>query len=362
MIFFFSHCVFKWLRNIFFIHIKRERYIWSHLDLVIYIYSLSRLPHESWPRYREQQSNSRYGQRRERTHPTNQVLDSARQVLDSDFCLTTVSSKMTTPLLQDPETPNANNGSPPTPVSGPSDVKQAIRGFLKGFEQVLDWSPFIVVSSLQGNYSPTVALGWGTLTGAALVLYKWIIESAFGFGKNDFGMGENETPNKWFPKTLDLGQFLLFGLLFLSAFLLKFLASDQQTAHYIEEMLGLWLTTGGMALIMWVSILREQSFVYDYVKNEMPLFIYKRFKIGMTLVVTMHPLLVTFCYGGYSDLAPNWVNQMGNIFTVGQFFILAYGMVENGKESGKAEKIKNRVKEAKEKMRRGGKFGFGFHW
>lgn len=306
--------------------------------------------------------------------------------------------------------PSDQQGPPPSPSPTRKTLfPHILKGIWKAVESVLDWSPFIVVQTLQGSYPPTFSLGWGTGAAAGLLLFKFLAEcgvsppisSGNGNAENTVTTNNGPTTNNgsldggrdwrnWTPSTMDLGQFLLFGFLYVSAQI----ATGSSDGEYAGNLLILWFnpfTTGGMALIMYTSILRGKPFVYDYVKKEMPEFVFNRLiskkwfrekvdqvaifwvkiLVCMTLIVCVHPLLVTVFFGGddrdfgkaeeNSGVEENSVtggdfgkadlerlNQLGNILTVGQFVILAYGMFRSAVEGGRQERIKKRVKQVKE--------------
>ena len=75
-----------------------------------------------------------------------------------------------------------------------------LAGILKAVAGVLDWLPLIAVSSLNGSCSPAVALGAGTAAGGFVLLLQCLKKQCYD-------------PRTIFPKVMDLGQFGLFGLL-----------------------------------------------------------------------------------------------------------------------------------------------------
>ena len=75
-----------------------------------------------------------------------------------------------------------------------------LAGILNAVEGVLDWLPQIAVSSMSGSYSPAVALSAGTSAAAFVLLLQRLKQQFYD-------------PRTIFPKVLDLGQFGLFGLL-----------------------------------------------------------------------------------------------------------------------------------------------------
>lgn len=251
----------------------------------------------------------------------------------------------------------SEEGGPLLSQAGSSASRQqeppsVLDGLLKAAEQILDWSPFIAVQCLQG-YSPTIALGCGALAAALLLVIKWFVEG------NVAGS---------FPRTLDFGQFLVFGALYC----LALLATSMDNSDYYGKLLVLWfnpLTTGGMTVIMWASVLRGRPFVYEYVEHTMPDFVFDKLisrkwfrdilleatmfwlKImaAMTAIVSVQPLLVTVFFEGCLEKdTSGHMETLGNVLTVGQMIILAYGITESAKAGGRQESIKTRVREVKQ--------------
>lgn len=230
------------------------------------------------------------------------------------------------------------------------DVGRAVGlGLLKAFNQIIDWSPLITVNTLQGSYPPVTALFYGTVAAVVVLVYAFLKRCL------DF-----EQPGAVFPKTLDLGQFLLFGVLWV-------LALAFESNAYIGEQLVLWFnpfTTGGITLIMWASILRGRPFILEFVQAQMPAPVWKRmsakkwfldilteaawFWVGilfaMTAIVTIQPLIVSLCYDG--KVNPT-MQDVGNFFTAGQFVILFFGIFTSAREATKRERHKERAKEVK---------------
>ena len=222
-------------------------------------------------------------------------------------------------------------------------------GVLKTLETVFDYAPLICTQILSG--SPVDALGAGTLA-AVFVLCVAFLKLRF-----------LDQPGAPFPKTLDVGQFLLFGLLWV-------LALATQGNEYAGRLLILWFnpfTTGGIALIQWVTIKRGRPFVFEYVQAQMPPPIWARLSskkwfrdilseiamfwvrilAAMTLVVSIQPLIVT-CVSddGKADAA---MQNLGNVGTVAQFVILAYGLCVSAVESGKRDAAKKLARDVKDR-------------
>eukprot|EP00746_Dinoflagellata_sp_MGD_P015173 gnl/MRDRNA2_/MRDRNA2_133601_c0_seq1.p1 gnl/MRDRNA2_/MRDRNA2_133601_c0~~gnl/MRDRNA2_/MRDRNA2_133601_c0_seq1.p1 ORF type:complete len:505 (+),score=45.96 gnl/MRDRNA2_/MRDRNA2_133601_c0_seq1:72-1586(+) len=225
-------------------------------------------------------------------------------------------------------------------------------GLVRAIENILDWLPLITVQVLNGSASPVVALGWGTAAAAFVLLLAFLKTQCF------------KKPGAVYPKTLDLGQFLLFGFLWILALVFK-------NNKYIDKLLVLWFnpfTTAGIAIIMWVSILRGRAFVLEFVQAQMPPPVWARLSskkwfinilteaawfwvkilVAMTAIVTIQPLLVTFLYAGEVN---QMMSNLGNVLTVGQFCILFYGMRKSAKDGMRRETNKKRVREVKERGR-----------
>eukprot|EP00592_Proboscia_alata_P026159 CAMPEP_0194443490 /NCGR_PEP_ID=MMETSP0176-20130528/126735_1 /TAXON_ID=216777 /ORGANISM="Proboscia alata, Strain PI-D3" /LENGTH=516 /DNA_ID=CAMNT_0039269749 /DNA_START=14 /DNA_END=1564 /DNA_ORIENTATION=- len=262
------------------------------------------------------------------------------------------------PLLQKPS--NARNATSPDADASHHGIKASFVVIIKGLEGILDWSPFILVQSLQGSYSPASALGAGFLA-AIFVLF-------YAFMKHHLVLRNSLYHNhiaKFKPKALDIGQFFLFGFLFLSALLLQSVLKSSGT------LLVLWfnpVTTGGMGLIMWLSVVRGRPFVFDYAESAMPPVIWARLSnekwfrdklieasifwihimLAMTAIVTIQPIAVTCFYGGNAkNDSSGRMTVLGNLLAIGQFVILFYGFYENAKASPEA-KIK-RIRQVKNK-------------
>ena len=99
--------------------------------------------------------------------------------------------------LSDPLLPGSD---PLSTALAPPYRLPVLAGILKAVGGVLDWLPLIAVSSLNGSYSPAVALGAGTGAGAFVLLLQCLKQQCYD-------------PRTIFPKVMDLGQFGLFGLL-----------------------------------------------------------------------------------------------------------------------------------------------------
>ena len=99
--------------------------------------------------------------------------------------------------MSDPLLPDSDPASDPFARTYRFPV---LAGILKAVEAVLDWLPFIAVSSLNGSCSPAVALGAGTAAGGFVLLLQCLKKQCYD-------------PRTIFPKVMDLGQFGLFGLL-----------------------------------------------------------------------------------------------------------------------------------------------------
>ena len=101
--------------------------------------------------------------------------------------------------MSDPLLPDSDPASDPFARTYRFPV---LAGILKAVEAVLDWLPFIAVSSLNGSYSPSVALGSGAAAGALVLLLQFLKHQCYD-------------PGSIFPKVMDLGQFSLFAILWL---------------------------------------------------------------------------------------------------------------------------------------------------
>ena len=156
----------------------------------------------------------------------------------------------------DPLLPGSDPPPAPSARFAPAYRFPVLAGILKAVESVLDWLPLIAVSSLSGSYPPSVALASGTAAGALVLLLQFLKKRFYH-------------PGAVFPKTMDLGQFGLFGILWVLSVLL-------QSNQLAGKLLVLWfnpVTTGGVGLIMWISIIQGRPFVLDYVQGEMPDFV-----------------------------------------------------------------------------------------
>lgn len=234
-------------------------------------------------------------------------------------------------------------------------------------ENILDWSPFIVVQILGGGLtSLTTAFLGGTMAAVLVIFYSYLKSVPFtAAASTPTTSAAVSSATSFQPKILDLGQFYLFGSLYLLALISEKCAPSPNAAAYIQQQLFLWfnpLTTGGMALIMYMSIVNGRPFVYDYVEAQMPSDIYKTLMskqwfrnilqqvamfwvktlTAMTIIVMIQPILVTIFYGGNpsNDLS-GYMNTMGISLTVSQFAILAFAFHTSHKMRGKdAEKTK----------------------
>ena len=99
--------------------------------------------------------------------------------------------------LSDPLLPGSD---PLSTALAPPYRFPVLAGILKAVAGVLDWLPLIAVSSLNGSCSPAVALGSGTAAGGFILLLQCLKKQCYD-------------PRTIFPKVMDLGQFGLFGLL-----------------------------------------------------------------------------------------------------------------------------------------------------
>ena len=230
------------------------------------------------------------------------------------------------------------------------DVPRAVAfALFKIFDQVIDYSPLITVNSLQGSYPPATALLCGTLAAVVVLIYAFL--------KRLCGL---EQPDAVFPKTLDFGQFLLFGFLYVLAFAFE-------NDPYIAKLTLLWFnpfTTGGITLIMWVSIVRDRPFVFEIVRAQMPAAVWRRMSsrkwfldilveaawfwvwimFAMTAIVTVQPLMVTlFCDGNVDST----MRDFGNAMTAGQFCILFFGLYTSYKAGTQRERNKARARDLK---------------
>ena len=243
-------------------------------------------------------------------------------------------------------------------------VKGIIKGIIKGIENFLDFVPFIIVQSLIGSQSPTFALGAGALS-AALVFFYSFLKHCFRTGTN---VGTIQLILGFQPKTMDVGSFMLFGTLYVTAQLLQSLSNNDAIGMYLL----LWfnpITTGGLALIMYYSILRGRPFVYDYAQDTIPAGVWERLisrvwfqdiltkaaifwvKIltAMTVIVTIQPLLVTLLYQGDVNMDTSGLMiTIGNWLAGGQFLILFYGFYVNARMQGRGRRNTKRARNMKQ--------------
>lgn len=249
--------------------------------------------------------------------------------------------------------------------SNKSDEKTTVSVLWKIVETVLDWSPFIIAQSLlspsssSSNLSVTMVFLWAFLAAAGLLLYK--------FWKQKKKL-KKYSSSSYKPASIDLGQFLLFGLLFAVSHLFFGKSSAGEENDFL---LILWcnpLTSGGMCFIMWASIyIRHRPFVYDYVEPEMPPYVWKRLSskkwfrdillkaskfwvnltAWMTLLASIQPLLVT-CYGGVYNDIPRFMDTLGSWLSLSQLVILSYGLYETDEPKRKKASTIKRVQEVKQ--------------
>ena len=269
----------------------------------------------------------------------------------------------TTPLISPKSSSTSNNSAS---INSSDNIVKAFAGLLNVVEGILDWSPFIAVTSISGNdYPPVTAFFGGTLA-AAFVLFYWFLKFKYLSNTSPEWAGR-----KYKPKSLDLGQFLLFGFLFVFSYLVQISLSPEKQQN-IEDLLILWfnpLTTAGIGIIMWISVVCVRPFVFDYAEAQMPAEIWTRLSSKkwfrdqltvaamfwvnllavMTLVVTIQPILVTIFYDGdpMND-ASGFMSALGLWLTSCQLLILFYGFYENAKSQGRSAAIKKRVCEVKD--------------
>lgn len=238
-----------------------------------------------------------------------------------------------------PEVPAAT-----TPVK--SAMLGVLCGILKGVEKGLDFSPLITVQILKGSHPPLVAMGGGTLAAAIVMVYA-LFKICLGFGP----------PGVAFPKTLDLGLFLLFGGLWLLALVF-------QENAYVGRLLVLWfnpVTTGGIATIMWVSVVCGRSFVAEAAQAQLPPRVWQKLasrkwfrdtldevawfwvKIlsAMAGLVTVQPLVVTLFYAGSASES---MQTVGTVLQGGQYAVLFYGIVATARDMGKRGRARARAR------------------
>ncbi|GFH59888.1 hypothetical protein CTEN210_16364 [Chaetoceros tenuissimus] len=230
--------------------------------------------------------------------------------------------------------------------------------FIEILENVLDWSPFISVQILgSGTYVLSTAFLVGTLAAAFVIVYSFLRSASSSF------------THTFTPKILDVGQLVLFGSLYILALISN---NAGKYTSYLQQLLFLWfnaLTTGGMGLIMWTSVLNGKPFVFDYAKVKMPPALYDKLisknwfrkkltevamfwvKIlgTMTIIVTIQPLLVTIFYSGNPKNDPSgFMALLGLWLTIGQIVILSCAMFYSAQKGRANEIIKKRVRLVKE--------------
>ena len=233
-------------------------------------------------------------------------------------------------------------------------LNDIVISILKGIENALDWSPLITVQVMNGSYDPVDSLGGGTIAASIVILISFL---KYLCKHREDGINASE----FRPKTLDLGQFILFGMLWLLAF-------RYRKNEYVGNFLVLWFnsfTTGGIGIIMWISVLREKPFVIEFAENKVPPNVWKQisskkwFRLmltkvamfwvniiaAMTAIVSIQPFLVTFFYNGKVNSS---MNVLGNILTGGQFLILFYGIYQSAQSTSNQERNKKLVRKIKE--------------
>jgi len=246
------------------------------------------------------------------------------------------SDRETTPLIsKDEEVADVDPEENTIPTPAPTGKRNACSKIL---ETIVDWLPFIVANVLIGNgASPVVSLGAGAVAAACLLLYH--------FAKKKFSSQDMNPAAP--PRLLEIGQFVLFASCYISAFIL---CSTGKDIHKTAIFLNLWfnpITTGGMALIMWLSVVMGRPFVYDFAQEAMPEFIWlqlsskKYFRkvldgiaifwyksiFAMTVVLTIVPVLLTCFYGGDFQNDPSGRMMFwNNIFLFCQLPIFVYAM------------------------------------
>lgn len=280
-------------------------------------------------------------------------------------------------------------------VSGTTKCKQALYGILfgllKGLESMLDWSPFIVVSSLGTDNAPAWVFAAGTAAAAFVLLYSFLKGKYARWSAERAGTPERFMPRAIFPKSLDLGQFVLFGLLWMVTCGISLLEDNTRSTgkssaddhSTLSDLLVLWfnsITTAGMGLIMWWSVfIGKRPFVFDYVEGTMPPFVWNklierqwfrdflteaallwvRILAAMTAIVSIYPFIVSciFIFGqdpsdgaNSSTLrdtirsAPQWLVTVRDVMNVGQFVIVGYGVWRSAEDATQPEKMKSRVR------------------
>ena len=144
---------------------------------------------------------------------------------------------------KDVENGGTQNDVAPIPNANANPCKLVMLGLLKAFESTLEWSPFVAVMSMQSTYPPVIALGTGALVVFIIILYSLMKKIIIGsMNKSDEAATVSSIISEFRPKTLDLGQFVLFGSLAVLSFLLQYVS-----AVHAAELLVLWfnpITTG----------------------------------------------------------------------------------------------------------------------
>ncbi len=266
-----------------------------------------------------------------------------------------------------------------------------IFGNFLAFQSVLDWSPFFVVQSMIGFYSPAITFRAGALAAASAIIHSYSKhiqalrsnpneEEGGGTGINadiEKNKGSDGTVTEsastgtiatvedtpFQAKLLDMGQLILFGALYLLTILLQLVWSN--AGMYLL----LWfnpITTGGMGCIMTITVIRGRPFVYDYVKPTMPPQVWNRLMSKrwyqnalmeaatfwiklltvMTVIVTIQPLLVTLYYDGNAENDySGWMTFLRFWLTVGQFVILFYAFYVTFKMQTRQRRVRRRVRE-----------------
>lgn len=253
----------------------------------------------------------------------------------------------------------------------PQELPQS--GILSTIEHILDWLPFMMVQGLVTSHGPVVALGCGTVAATFVIIYSWIKANCRATettgSTSSFSLSSQKADGvapAWHPKTLDVGQLVLFAALWILAWATEHNELD-------GKLLVLWfnpVTTGGMALIMLASILRGKPFILSAAESKMPLGMFKKLSTRrfflqkitemayfwvkilatMTILISIQPILVCVMYGGDVDKDQNGqMAALGGLLSLCQVPILFYGLYVSSGMQRKRKAAKKRVKEVKQK-------------
>eukprot|EP00392_Amoebophrya_sp_AT5.2_P004563 g4571.t1 len=289
----------------------------------------------------------------------------------------------------------------PTPGGAASSAGARFLVFLDSF---VDWVPFIVVASGANGDSTADqqlrAVFLGAILAGLVILYNFLRFAYRRKKRNElrdsaillqkFHDDAHEyIPVGVFPKTLDVGQFLLFIAMYVVGRILADVVcpfgtscSSAEGERELGDFFSLWTVfalNGGLFLIVaFTQFVLGKTFVLDYVLDQMPAIVFKELKkkqwfmrkingIGllwvnllalMAAMSAVQPVLTTFVDRRFAKVASddggslftNWNNLFFNyLLGWGQFFPLVYGFYCNNADKRAETRSRRRVKEVMER-------------